>query len=125
MDAHDRSQLFLDWQNHRASLSGEAELLSLGASGDAQLSVQRTFTSKHHAHIEREERHDDHEQESVGGGLEEPERVGADRRGSRPCATPGPIPCSRIRQCGGCSRRTTFLRAGSRRRLARRLETIP
>ena len=53
MDAHDRSQLFLDWQDHRATLSGDAEQLSLGTSTDAQVSVQRTYTSKNHAHIER------------------------------------------------------------------------
>ncbi len=53
MDAHDRSQLELDWQNQRASLSGDTQLLILGAADDAQLSVQRTFTSKRHAHIER------------------------------------------------------------------------
>ncbi len=53
MDVHDRSQLVLDWQNHRASLSGDVELLNLGTSADAELSVPRAFTSKNHAHIER------------------------------------------------------------------------
>jgi predicted component of type VI protein secretion system len=53
MDAHDRSQLVLDWQNHRASVSGDAEPLILGAADDAQLTVHRTFTSKNHAYIER------------------------------------------------------------------------
>jgi len=53
MDAHDRSQLVLDWQNHHACLSGDAALLILGAADDAELSVQRTFTSKNHARIER------------------------------------------------------------------------
>ena len=53
MDAHDRSQLVLDWQSRHASLSGDVELLRLGASVDAELPVQRTFTSRSHAHIER------------------------------------------------------------------------
>ena len=53
MDAHDRSQLLLDWQHHHASLSGDVEVLNLGASPDAQLRVKRPFASRHHAHIER------------------------------------------------------------------------
>ncbi|MCZ6710761.1 MAG: FHA domain-containing protein [Gammaproteobacteria bacterium] len=53
MDAHDRSQLVLDWQDQRASLSGDAEALVLGAADDAQISIPGTFTSKHHACIER------------------------------------------------------------------------
>ena len=46
MDAHDRSQLVLDWQDQRASLSGDAELLVLGAADDAQLSIPGTFTGQ-------------------------------------------------------------------------------
>jgi adenylate cyclase len=53
MDAHERSQLVLDWQNNHASLSGDTELLSLGACADAEVSVPGTFTSENHAYIER------------------------------------------------------------------------
>ncbi len=53
MDSHGRSQIVLDWQNHHASLTGNAEQLLLGAADNAGLVVPRTFTSKNHAHIVR------------------------------------------------------------------------
>jgi len=53
MDAHQRSQLFLDWRETRAVASAERAALSLGSLPDADLTVSRRYASRQHAHIER------------------------------------------------------------------------
>jgi len=53
MDAHQRSQLVLDWRDRRAVACAEHPALSLGALPEADLSVSRRPVSRHHARIER------------------------------------------------------------------------
>ncbi len=53
MDAQERSQLVLDWRDRRVVLGDERQALSIGSLADADLTVPRRFTSRHHAHIER------------------------------------------------------------------------
>lgn len=53
MQAHDRSQLVLEWQDDRARLSDAGDVLHLGSAGGAHLVVPRRFASRRHATIER------------------------------------------------------------------------
>jgi len=53
MDAQERSQLVLDWRDRRVVLDGDRQSLSVGSLPDANLTVSRRFTSRHHARIER------------------------------------------------------------------------
>ena len=51
MEAHERSHLVLNWQDHRKVLSSDEGELSLGVDPAVGLRVDRTSTSRHHAHI--------------------------------------------------------------------------
>ena len=53
MEAHDDSQLVLNWQQHNATLGGAGEAVSLGSGDGSDLSVSGEFASRNHAHIER------------------------------------------------------------------------
>ena len=52
MDAHEASQLVLDWHDRHVAVS-EHSGLSLGAQPGADLTVDGAYTSRRHAHIER------------------------------------------------------------------------
>ena len=53
MEAHDDSQLVLNWQQHNAILSSTDNVVSLGSGDGVDLSVNSEFASRHHAHIEK------------------------------------------------------------------------
>ena len=52
MEAHDQSHLLLNWQNQRKVFDGAEGSMTLGADASVVLQIDRTFTSRHHAHIE-------------------------------------------------------------------------
>lgn len=52
MEAHDRTHLVLNWQDHREVIGSDDGELTLGADATVALRIERTFTSRHHAHIE-------------------------------------------------------------------------
>ena len=52
MDAHEASQLVLDWRDRRLVVSSERPL-ELGSNSSKDLTVDRAFTSRSHAFIER------------------------------------------------------------------------
>jgi len=52
MDAHEASQLVLDWHDRHFIPVAEEPLL-LGSRPEADLTIDRDFASRHHARIER------------------------------------------------------------------------
>jgi pSer/pThr/pTyr-binding forkhead associated (FHA) protein len=53
MEAHGRSNLVLDWHDHKVTHDGGDSTLVLGSQPDVDLRLPREFTSRHHARIER------------------------------------------------------------------------
>ena len=53
MEAHDDSQLVLNWQQHNAILGSADEAVSLGSGSGVDLPVTNGFASRNHAYIER------------------------------------------------------------------------
>lgn len=52
MDAHEASQLVLEWCDRRLVVDG-GQSVELGSMTEADLQVEGDFTSRHHAHLER------------------------------------------------------------------------
>ena len=52
MDAHEPSQLVLDWHDRQLVVSAD-QRLALGSDATADLTIECNYTSRTHAHIER------------------------------------------------------------------------
>ena len=53
MEAQERSQLSLDWQNKHVTTTGADAPLTLGSAAEVDLRVDGAFASRSHARIER------------------------------------------------------------------------
>ena len=53
MDAHKQPQLLLQWHDESALVDPNSQGALLGCADDVNIRVQRTFTSRHHAVVER------------------------------------------------------------------------